>query len=118
MSNHHNMAKAWHIVSLDKPMTKAEIISAVAEHTDKRKNDVAAVIQAFIELMEIHLSHKGPGTFVMPNSFKAEVVTKPATPAKQSVNPFTKKPITIPAKPASRKVKIKALTHLHKKAND
>lgn len=118
MSTHHKQAKEWHIVSLDKPMTKAEIISAIADHTEKRKTDVSAVIQAFMELMEIHLSTKGPGSFVMPNAFKAEVVTKPATPAKEGVNPFTKAPMMIEAKPASRKVKIKALTHLHKQAND
>jgi nucleoid DNA-binding protein len=118
MSAHHNHPKKWHISSLAKPMTKSELISAIAEHTDKKKNDVASVIQAFAELMELHLSKKGPGSFVLPNAFKAEVVIKPATPAKNGVNPFTKAPMMIPAKPESRKVKIKALTHLNKKAND
>lgn len=110
--------KEWAITSLEKPMTKAEIFSAVAEHTEKRKSDVALIIHAYFELMEIHLSKKGPGSFVMPNILKAEAVKKEATPAKQGINPFTKEPMVIPAKPESRKVKIKALTHLNKQAND
>lgn len=109
-------AKKWN-VRLDKPMTKADMISAIADHLDARKSDVSAFLQSFLELMEMHVAKGGPGSFTMPGFFKMEAVTKPATAAKQGVNPFTKAPMVIPAKPASRKVKVKALTHLNKKAN-
>jgi nucleoid DNA-binding protein len=42
-------------------------------------------------------------------------VKKPATKERQGINPFTKEPITIPAKPASRKIRstpLKALKDL------
>jgi DNA-binding protein HU-beta len=37
------------------------------------------------------------------------VVKKPATKARQGVNPFTKQPITIPAKPASKSVRARPI---------
>ena len=52
---------------------------------------------------------------MVPGLLKLKVVRKPATKAKQGINPFTKEPMTIKAKPARNVVKavpMKALKEL------
>ena len=98
-----------------KPATKAEIFSALAEKTGLAKKDVVQVFDALGELIAKDLGKKGPGQFVVPGLLKLKVVRKPATKAKQGINPFTKEPMTIKAKPARNVVKaipMKALKEL------
>ena len=47
--------------------------------------------------------------FVLPGLFKATTVQKPATKARKGINPFTKEEVTFAAKPASVKVRVRAL---------
>jgi nucleoid DNA-binding protein len=91
--------------STKKSATKAEVYSALAEKTGLGKKDVAKVFDALGDLIGQHLGKKGPGVFVVPGLLKLKVVRKPATKAKQGVNPFTKEPMTIKAKPARNVVK-------------
>ena len=99
-------------VSLQKPMTKNEILSTIAEQLEFRKTDVAAVVESLVDLIHSHIGKKGPGVFTMPGLLKIEVVKKAATKARKGVNPFNGEEMVIAAKPASRKVKIKALKQL------
>lgn len=92
--------------------TKAEIFSEIATKTGLAKKDVAAVFESLSETITKSLSKKGPGIFVVPGLLKIRVVNKPATKAKQGINPFTKEPMTIKAKPARRSVKVVPLKHL------
>jgi nucleoid DNA-binding protein len=98
-----------------KPATKAEIYSALAEKTGLSKKDISKVFGALSELIAKELGKKGPGLFVVPGLLKLKVVRKPASKAKQGINPFTKEPMTIKAKPARNVVKavpMKALKEL------
>ena len=98
-----------------KPATKAEIYASLADKTGVTKKDVAKVFGALSELISKELGKKGPGLFVVPGLLKLKVVRKPATKAKQGINPFTKEPMTIKAKPARNVVKavpMKALKEL------
>lgn len=95
-----------------KPATKAEIFSEIAEKTGLSKKDVSAVFDSISEMIGKHLSKKGAGVFMIPGLMKLTVKVTPATPEKPGINPFTKEPIIIKAKPASRKVTIKALKPL------
>lgn len=98
-----------------KSATKAEIYTAIAETTGLGKKEVTKVFDALSELIAKELGKKGPGLFVIPGLLKLKVVRKPATKAKQGVNPFTKEPMTIQAKPARNAVKavpMKALKEL------
>ena len=52
---------------------------------------------------------KTAGTFLLPGFAKFVVVEKPATPAYDGVNPFTKAPMRFEAKPASKAVKARLL---------
>jgi len=98
-----------------RPATKADVYSALAEKTGLGKKEIAVVFSAMSELIGKELGKKGPGLFVIPGLLKLKVVRKPATKAKQGVNPFTKAPMTIKAKPARNVVKalpLKALKDL------
>ena len=98
-----------------KAATKAEIYSQIAEKTSLAKKDVAVVFDALGELINKELGKKGPGLFIIPGLLKLKVVRKPATKAKQGINPFTKEPLTIKAKPARNVIKalpLKALKEI------
>ncbi len=88
-----------------KPATKAEVYTALADKTGLTKKQVTEVFDALGDMINAHLGKKGPGLFVIPGLVKLKVVRKPATKAKQGINPFTKEPMTIKAKPARNVVK-------------
>jgi DNA-binding protein HU-beta len=95
-----------------KRLTKAQVIGEIAGSTDLDKKSVNRVFESLSDLIRKQLSARGPGEFVIPNLVKLRVVKKPATKERQGINPFTKEPITIPAKPASKKVRATALKAL------
>lgn len=95
-----------------KPATKADIYAAVADKTGLTKKQVASVFESYQEWLTGQLSKKGPGVALLPNLAKVKVVRKPATKAKQGINPFTKEPMTIKAKPARNAVKFVPLKSL------
>ncbi len=91
--------------------TKSQIVSAVAGQTDLSKKQIGAVLDSLNGVMKKAL--KGAGVFTMPGVCKMRVVKKPATKAREGVNPFTKEKMMIKAKPASKKVRIRALKNLN-----
>jgi nucleoid DNA-binding protein len=95
-----------------KRLTKAQVIAELASGADIDKKSVNRVFESLQELIRKQLSTRGPGEFVIPGLVKLRVVKKPATKERQGINPFTKEPITIPAKPASKKVRATALKSL------
>jgi nucleoid DNA-binding protein len=95
-----------------KRLTKAQVVGEVANATDLDKKSVNRVFDALQEIIRKQLTGRGPGEFVIPGLVKLRVVKKPATKERQGINPFTKEPITIPAKPASKKVRATALKAL------
>jgi len=98
-----------------KSVTKAEIYTQLSEKTGLTRKQVSSVFDSLSELIAKELGKKGPGLFVLPGLLKLKVVRKPATKEKQGINPFTKQPITIKAKPARNVVKavpMKALKEL------
>jgi DNA-binding protein HU-beta len=95
-----------------KRLTKAQVIAEIAGGADLDKKSVNRVFDSLTELIKKQLSGRGPGEFVVPGLVKLRVVKKPATKERQGVNPFTKEPMTIAAKPASKKVRATALKSL------
>ena len=88
-----------------KNMTKSAFIEAVASKLGDgvSKKQVGTVLETMIEVG--HKELKKSGAFILPGFAKFVVVKKPATKARPGINPFTKEPITIAAKPASKKVR-------------
>lgn len=95
-----------------KRLTKAQVIAEISTATDLDKKTVTRVFEALSDLIKKQLTGRGPGEFVVPNLVKLRVVKRPATKERQGISPATKLPITIPAKPASKKVRATALKAL------
>lgn len=91
--------------------TKSQVVSAVAGATDLSKKQVSAVLEALGGQMKKAL--KSVGVFTLPGVCKMRVVKKAATKAREGVNPFTGEKMQIKAKPASKKVRIRALKNLN-----
>jgi nucleoid DNA-binding protein len=98
--------------SASKAATKGEVFTKLAAKSGLSKKQVSTVFEALTELIGNELGKKGPGLFVVPGLLKLKVVRKPATKAKQGINPFTKEPMTYKAKPARNVVKALPLKFL------
>jgi nucleoid DNA-binding protein len=98
--------------SNQKPMTKTEIISALAETSELTKQQVAGLLDGLTTLIGKNLGDEGPGVFTIPGLVKLSVVHKPATEEREGINPFTKEPTVFKAKPASKSVKLRPLKAL------
>jgi nucleoid DNA-binding protein len=93
-----------------KAPTKSEIVAQICKDTKLSRKQVAGVFDSLNGV--IRKSLRGAGLFTMPGLLKMKVVKKPATPAREGVNPFTKQPTTFKAKPASKKVRVLPLKSL------
>jgi nucleoid DNA-binding protein len=95
-----------------KRMSKTQFVAAVAEKSGLSKKETNAALEAITKIVTRELGKKGPGEVVLPGLIKLSVVVKPATPAHEGLNPFTKQPMTYKAKPARKVVKARALKTL------
>jgi len=95
-----------------KPATKSEVLSCIAEATELKRKQVAAVFEALAAQIAAAVGKKGPGVFAVPGLMKILVVQKPAVAAHKGINPFTKQEQMFKAKPARRVIKIRALKAL------
>jgi nucleoid DNA-binding protein len=99
-------------VDAKKPMTKTEILLALAEATGLTKQQVAGLFEELGKLIAKNLASDGPGSIMIPELLQVKVVRKPATQERQGINPFTKQPMVIKAKPAKNVVKASPLKNL------
>jgi nucleoid DNA-binding protein len=91
--------------STNKPLSKCAILEAVTEAAGEElsRKQVKQVVEALVEVG--HRELKKNGIFVLPGFAKFVVVKKPARPAREGINPFTKEKQKFPAKPASKAVR-------------
>ena len=95
-----------------KRLTKSQVISELAEVTELDKKSINRVFEGLTDIIKRQLGSRGPGEFVIPGLLKLRAVKKPATKERPGINPFTKQPIVIRAKPASKKIRASALKAL------
>ncbi len=95
-----------------KAATKTEVYSALAEQTGLTKKQVAGFMDTLSEYIKSQVGKKGPGLFVLPGMLKVKRHLKPPQAARMGINPKTKEPIEIAAKPARTVVKVLALKGL------
>ena len=96
----------------DKPMSKSEVVSGIAEETGLTKKQVSSVFEAMPGQVKKSLGNRGPGAYTVPGLMKLVVVRKPAVKAHKGINPFTGEETMFKAKPARNVVKIRALKNL------
>ena len=88
-----------------KAATKSEIITKIAEASELSRTQVRAVFDALSEQIKGAVGKKGPGLFTVPGLMKIIVINKPATKAREGINPFTKEKTIFKAKPARKVIK-------------
>ncbi|MBC8289154.1 MAG: HU family DNA-binding protein [Planctomycetes bacterium] len=97
----------------DKPLTKTQILTQIAEETDLSKKQVQAVFDSMTGLIESSVAKKGPGAFTVPGLCKIHVRVKAARPAQKNVwMPMLQAYKDLEAKPATRVVKVTPLKKL------
>jgi len=105
------------VSAVKKPMTKAVMITEIAENTGLNKKQVNSVIDELAIIIERHVKKRSPGKFILPGLIKVQVKRKPATKARKGINPFTGEKTTFKAKPARRVVKVTPLKKLKEMTN-
>lgn len=88
-------------------MTKSQLIEKIATETEVAKKDVKGVLETLATVGYKEL--KKAGVFLVPGFAKFVVIKKPATKARQGINPFTKQPQTFAAKAASKSVRARPI---------
>jgi len=95
-----------------KRMTKVQFVAAVAQKSGLDKKQAAAALEALNSVVAHELGKKGPGEVMIPGLLKLNVVMKPAVPAGERMNPFTKQMQFFAAKPARKVVKARPIKGL------
>ena len=93
--------------------SRADVVKQIAASTDLKPRQVKDVFETLSAIIAADLGKKGSGEFNFNGLVKLRTVNKPATKARPGRNPFTGEEIMIKAKPASRKVRARALRPLN-----
>ena len=107
-----DLTKPVKVAASAKARTKSGCFETIAEHVGIRRRDVAGVFHVMGSMIKADLSKSGSGIFSVPGLMRITVKRKPATKARPGINPFTKEPITIKAKPARNVVRVRPLRAL------
>jgi nucleoid DNA-binding protein len=95
--------------------TKSEILATISKDTELSRKQVGAVFDSLSTV--IRKSLRSHGIVTLPGLLKLKVVKKPASKAREGINPFTKEKMVFKAKPASKKVRALPLKNLKAMVN-
>ena len=105
--------KPFKVTPATKRRSRGDIVRQIALGAELSPRQVKGVFEALTALIAADLSKKGCGEFNFMGLMKLRTVNKPATAARRGRNPFTGQDIMIKAKPASRRVRVRALRTLN-----
>jgi hypothetical protein len=91
---------------------KGALVSHIANSSGVSARDVRAVLEALEGAVAGSVHKNGAGTFTLPGLLKVTAIKVPAKPKRKGINPFTKQEQWFAAKPATVKVKVRALKRL------
>lgn len=94
----------------NKRMSKTEFVEAIAKESGLDKKQVNAVLDGLNGVVYKEL--KSQNEVVIPGLLKLTAVTKPAVPAREGINPFTKEKTMFKARPARKVIKPRPLKAL------
>lgn len=96
-----------------KPITsafnKTSLLAHLAQTTGVDAKQVKAVLAGLEATMLASLHRRGLGEFTLPGLLKVTAVAVPAKKKRIGINPFTKQRQTFAAKPATTKLRLRAL---------
>ncbi|MSR18103.1 MAG: DNA-binding protein [Phycisphaerales bacterium] len=113
MSKTATKKKTYKATATSKRRTKGQIFTEISTATELKRKQVVSVFDVLSSLIAADLGKKGCGEFNFLGFIKLKTVNKPAQPARKGRNPFTGQEIMLKAKPASRKVRARALRSLN-----
>jgi len=93
-------------------LSKSGLVAHLAEAAGVAAKDVRAILASLEHAVAGSVSKKGAGSFTLPGLLKITAVNVPAKAKRKGINPFTKEETTFKAKPASVKLKVRALKKL------
>jgi nucleoid DNA-binding protein len=93
-------------------LTKTSLTALVAEQSGVDPKSVKAVLSALEAVILGSVHKKGTGDFTLPGLLKIGVQKVPAKPKRKGIDPFTKVERVFAAKPATVKIKVRALKKL------
>lgn len=93
-------------------LTKTALVNHLAEQSGMEPKGVKAVLAALESTILGSVSKKGARQFTMSGLLKLDVINVPAKPKRKGIDPFTKEERVFAAKPASVKIKVRALKKL------
>jgi nucleoid DNA-binding protein len=109
-------AKAAAPAAAPKPVktafNKSSLAAYVAEQAGVDAKAARAVLAALETAMLASVSKKGLGSFTLPGLLKVNVINVPAKKKRIGIDPFTKQQREFAAKPATVKIKTRALKKL------
>lgn len=105
--------KAFKATPAKKRRSRGDVVKTVATATELKPGKVREVFEVLTSIIAADLSKSGAGEFNFNGLVKLKTVNKPATPARKGRNPFTGEEMMFKAKPASRKVRARALRNLN-----
>ena len=104
------------ITKINKPFTKGQLISTLAERVGIKRQDISTTFVELSGIIAAHLKKQGPKKFIFPGLIKMTAINRPATKAKKGINPFTGKEMMFKAKPARNIVRVRPLKLLKEMA--
>ena len=105
-------AKPAAIKPLKDKMSKSALVAHLSSHSGVPPKGVKSVLASLEATMAAFLHKNGARLFTLPGVLKATAVAVPAKPKRKGRDPFTGEERMFAAKPASVKVKIRALKKL------
>ena len=93
-------------------MTKSQFVESIATRLGLTKSDASKYVDHYTAAVVDAL--KAEGEVILPGLVKITLKDTPAMPEGQRMNPFTKQMVTVAAKPASKKVKVRPVGPLKK----
>jgi nucleoid DNA-binding protein len=93
-------------------LNKTSLVAHIAESTGVEAKSIRAVLAALEETTLAAMNKKGVGEFTLPGLLKIITQKVPAKPKRFGKNPFTGEEQWFAAKPATVKVKVRALKKL------
>merc|ERR1711990_1035573 len=96
-------------------MTATAAYKSMGESTGLKTSAVKGAVEAMLGVAADQM--KKTGSFKIAGMLNLKLKSKPATPARKGVNPFTKEPRVFKAKPASKTVKALPMKKLKELVN-
>src|SRR5512143_1777790 len=95
-----------------KRLSKTQLVEVMAKQSGLTKKQATSALAALNATVAQQLGKRGPGEVIIPGLLRLAVREKPATPAHEGINPFTKEPMMYKAKPARKVIKVRPLKGL------